>query len=810
MYVTIRKTLFILYAVALAIFYSKIACANTLVFLDNSGSIKTELSENYQENLLAIMSVISGPTWFAPVGDCDVERNIFPIIKSSKSKKMETIKKVFAFNDNYTKIDGSLKMAEDYLREKNIFDEIDKILVISDMEPDYQVNRKPFYFEEKEYDDLINYLTRLESWLTEKEDRKIVFYLHDWNQKPESYNSNKDSLFDDIRYSRNHVTKCKKNHWDIPENCSTNRQLVKDGLARLKDKYGNRVRLEVIPIKVPASGISGGTIPNTEGLIDCLCNNLEVKDKKQEVCIVSTKKDFKVKVAFSTRLLANEGVGPKIFKKHIPDEIEAGHLRRIEAKVYYTLSGLSLENVLDDADYFARIDRGNTHNPFAKPKITLYSKADQRQGGSITPAMKNVCPPEELTSVGSMMKWTAGKLEDLLKADIKENYPPSMKFKEVIIQDFIGHDLAQGFDFRAAPVDSSLGDIKMFRPTKKKGKVKLKVYTEGDSKIVYGWSLDDDFFEGEIKGLKLTNAQIRSRGVEKIRLPKKAFVKVPFSFDVSELKGLVTNDVYLKIIKKASNLNELYTAKKHVFSDIPHEYLLPGEYLIEVYPQDDGILSFFLNSYLVKKFDQSVDKQGLLLELDPLANRNIWNEKFSRFIAMSSLHGEAVKLAPTSSNFLMALLTFSSEKFAKNENIYEVRRLWKGLKDEVYFNPETSQTMLRRSQRSMRNIGLIEKEFSPGTFKDSENTQIVNDDILKGEMFLEMMFGSMSGDGCTMNPDYTAWIEILVETNSFSPELKAALLNPEPIRASQETFSDKTALMDESLMQNCESSDAVL
>ena len=154
--------------------------ADVVVLLDNSLSIH-DLSKTYKEDMMDFLRA-SGETrvYFAPIGETQYDPNSLPDSSSDTSGLKKRINNVFTFMDTKTKITESFNRIKDIASKS----EVDRIVIVSDMAPDDQVQGNRWDFDIKDLKDLKECIRILEDWASKK---KLVIYLLGWSRKPVFY-----------------------------------------------------------------------------------------------------------------------------------------------------------------------------------------------------------------------------------------------------------------------------------------------------------------------------------------------------------------------------------------------------------------------------------------------------------------------------------------------------------------------------------------------------------------------------------------------------------------------------------------------
>lgn len=724
---------------------SAAGAGEVLVFLDNSASIK-QLTRTYRDDILSVLGASPDRVFFAPIGD-NASQGVLVDSYAPPAERTSLVDKTFRFSDVFTKIDGSLRAVE----QSTSFVNIDRILVVSDMEPDSD-NVGPWSFNNQDLVDLEGFLGRLGRWAS-AEQKKVTLVLHGWQAVPVVSPADIEDFPKEIRWRINQVPMSGNNLVD--------RDLVVRGLLRLKRDYPG-IEMRVIPLTIDGD-------PNEEELRDVLCNYLAIKDP--EVCWTyeAERTDFKMRVDFDRRMLLSTHL-QETLRQSGGVKISIGPPRTIQmAKVESNLA----QDHDPGVDFHFRVRAGTGGKPFYNPTLTVsLKKAD----GSVEELGNALTPPQSLTSEEEMVAWANGEIGNSLRSLITDHYPPVTKLKRFEVTGPDGQPLASGYRLQVRLSYSSTGSEPFesrTQETRRDAPVSFLLptfYDEGVVRLKTRLLQDGVLKEGpEVDLHRLSKNDVKKRASVSFQVDP----TVTRAFEVTH-SGDPTVRFRFQVFLSTPDEKDPPVYVSEVAYGSPRAFrLLPGSYKWEAIPLNQPTLLAVTGGEEVHYPPEETRSIELGIRPDPLADESQWDVTVPNLMVAKSLTGDSIDVVNRSARTLPALFRYSSSylELGQKDNLIQ---LWQAIAD-VLFDPNALGTMQRRLERSLIEAGLTGADgaLRPEAYIFARAAFSV---FLKGEDPF------VSGDSETAlenRREYNAWLDRITDNdpgdNLISPALKKHL-----------------------------------
>lgn len=746
------------------------AAGDVLVLLDSSKSIE-RLTRTYRDDILAILEASPERVFFAPIGDT-ASQGVLIDSYAPPDERRNLVNGTFRFADVYTKIDGSLQAVERDPR----FGNVDRIFVVSDMEPDFD-NVGPWSFNNQDLVDLQAFLDRLGSWASSRQ-KKVTLVLHGWSAVPvlsDQGDQNVDDFPKEIQWRIAHVPQSGGN--------LEGRGLVARGLLRLQRDHP-QIEMRAIPTVV-----EGET--NEEEFRDVLCSSLAIKDP--EVCWTyeAEKTRFQMRVDFDRRLLLPAELRDSL--RNAGDvKIAVGPPRTIQLA---TIANSLAADHDPAVDFHFRVRAGTQGKPFYNPVLSATLK---KEDGTVETAGTVFEPARDLTSEEEMVTWVNNEIGNALRTLITEHFPPVSKLKRIDVIGPDGRPLATGYRVQVR-LDYSDPSAKPFLSKTKE--------TREDAPVSFQLPTYYD------RGVVQLKTRLTERGewidgpvVELHQLGKNAVKRrssITFQVDDSITRPFeVTHagdpsvrfrfEVFLRT--PADKDPPIYVGE--VVHGTPHSFrLLPGSYRWEAVPLDSPNLLAVTGREEVDYPVEPPRSLELTIRDDPLADETSWNTAVPSLIQLGSLTGDAIDVVNRSAKSLRALYRFTSNRLEAGDTT-DLEDIWQAFQD-VLFDPHEQGTMERRLERALREVGLSTAEggvspnayiFAQATFnifiarQKAEKSAAEGEDASVAERGADRYDSHVSGDSesaIALRQEYNAWLDRITDFNPgdnlISPELRDRL-----------------------------------
>lgn len=680
-----------------------------LVFLDNSGTLKP-VSTSYRMDIKNIMDVRGQHVYFfAPVGIADKNARRLVDSRLDKAVRDAHVDEIFNFRDIHTKIDPSFKLIEN----TEAFRIADKIIIISDMESDYQISEKRWYFDQNDLMDVRGYLRRMKSWV-EKHNKKILIVLHGWEKSLDRYlrdhsqlKSN-DETFDTFDQEMDLALQTAKLYGMVRESWR-NQILTAKGLYRFKTFHPKAVEIHNMA--------AGKGIQSIEAFIHRLCGCLPHDDPEGYVCVREFRDTFQIRIDFDRRLGLNAYHKEKFLKDMENIVLFAGPKRTVYLKDRVAFMAFREKTAHDSSvDYHFQISAGSG-TPYYYPVIS----ASVRQGTGQIEEKPAFSDERKKTSLLDMLNWVESELtENLLKNYIATDFPPGTKSMHLFLTMSDQQvPVPAGYRIYAEtrqpgapdPLMSHIHQIldREVHEGKNYGAMTLAIPNINQDAAIF-LKLPGDRESDAITGLpisRVTRQDMKTRRNIFINIASEKMR--PYEMTFQNDNGPLSWRVYLK------ELGEKYLIDEKQISDPTKPYqvnLLPGLYQIEMIPEKEIKAEIIPNLKVMPDTGASAQERimrdSVSFEPDPLKDPSAWAGFFQNGYGDEPTFEEVV-MAQRSAYFLNALLGYTSDQLANNTpdptRLDVIKRQWENIY-KIYFSSAKDESNKRLLRRAMKEINL--------------------------------------------------------------------------------------------------------
>ena len=688
---------------------------NIMIFMDNSGSVK-EYSDFYYHYIEKVLDQKdpNDTFYFIPIGNSNRD------YQEVTSKDL--IRETFRFDEQYTHIYESLERAEKSRHFKNV----DTILIISDMEPDYQVARAAWYFTQSEISSIKNTHLLLQRW---SKDKNIHIVLQGWEDRPtkERYGIGEYETYATLLQTQTRRIIFENNKKLAAFSLiALYEAKVVDLHARTKSKDENRAALghifcKTLPIK--DTKMCGGNAGDDDG------------DGDDDDNKISNNFTLTIDIAKPIPL---SRYFPDL-RKRIWDSQFIGPSRQFE--IASLKKGFSKNR--PTTDFYFKVSPSKKGMSYSHPEIVVHAKCTKSAAYS---SPKRLSSPEQAT------RWIASTINSELKRLVTQCYPPPAPLKLIHVKDHKGQKFPGSYNFLAHYIyTGNQTSEKTPESNIDNGTIELRMPHDIDSAslyLIYGEE-EEEYLIGT-----LPVNQMKSLEALTFHIPINKTLEV----SVSSNQDTSAN---LEIISEG---DESTITNDSISQNAKTLYLLPGKYSWYAIPESTQILSAFSQFNLKPNVAQptiTVD-----LEDDPLATRQTWDNLTARILDEYSRYitEEGRELVNRSAFFLKALLTYTS----KNNNNKTVR-FWKEIFQHINTLSSTQQKKVLK--RSLLQVKLVDR------YGNLKTGAIQNMNI----MFNIYIYGrsrSIEGNGGNAQKTrkrYKGWIRHLLDQGYISYELATQL-----------------------------------
>ncbi|MCK5718196.1 MAG: hypothetical protein KAH77_11960, partial [Thiomargarita sp.] len=369
--------------------------------------------------------------YFIPIGNSKKD------YREVQSK--DSIQEVFKFNEQYTHIYGSLKRAE----QSPYFNKVDKILIISDMEPDYQVSQAPWYFTRSEISSIKKTHLLLQRWSKTK---KIHIVLQGWGNPPtrEHYHIGEYETYDTLLQTQTKRIISKNN-----------KKLAAFSLIALAEEK---------TVRLYATSRSASEAQNTEELHHIFCQNLPVKDKKmctQPITPRQISNNFTLTIDIAKPIPLSRYF-PDL-RERIWDSQFIGPSRQF--KITSLKKGIS--KTTPKTHFYFKVIPSDAGMSYSQPQILAHAQCTTEEH---TVSEKRLSSPEQAT------RWIASVINSELKRMVTKCYPPAAPLKLIYVKDRQGRPLSGNYKFLVQYSYKGMQEQKKTAPTSiENGTLKLHI-----------------------------------------------------------------------------------------------------------------------------------------------------------------------------------------------------------------------------------------------------------------------------------------------------------------------------------------------
>jgi len=744
----LNNVLLAVFLLVAALLPVSIRAENVLIFMDNSKSI-TDLKKVYQRDIEVIMGVIgSNRLYFAAIGDSHTQACQMLDSSMPESERRRAIGEVFSFADWHTPIYESLNSVESC----DAFKRTDNILIISDMQPDYQRSAGDWVFDRQDINDVGKSHTLLKSWIDQGKQLHIV--LHDWQKAPQRDNK----AFNPFIYStdkfnnllKKQLKKARKQKLLVKEPW-VNQKLVALSLVELQEYKPNAVHFIPMPTKIK---IGDKEHLNHEGFRHVLCGFLPISPLKAgDVCDIPIKKAFSIAIDIAPRLPLSRYFN--LVRKQITKSELIGPVRHFKVD---TLKKGQRQTSQIGADFYFRM-LASSGTPYQYPKLMTFAKDATGQWlPDNTFSLKE--PDSGLTQDGAA-RWLAASINEELTKIVKKYYKVHAPLKTIYLKSQ-GHAKLGKHKFSVLyRFEGNPNDERSKRRLADDGMVKLPIPKEEISYAkLYVSTADGKYLLGDLP-------------IEAINSPADIEFTIPEERKVSvtlQLTGVESQNTQVEVFYQGDEKVSVYKGT-YLSQSSGQVSLLPGNYYWEATPVNDYNILGTLGELKVSHPENLVNRaQQVQIELfdDPLKDRSQWHSEIGSLIGSGgSLTETGYNLIDGSAYFFIALLDYTSTKMAGTSPSprNELQALWKAIKGHI---KDLSTDRKRLLKRSMRGLGLGGKV--------EEN--LLNLDIMF-DMFIKGRSSSISGSTSQAQKArdrYRQWIKKLSRRYKLSSQLSNILI----------------------------------
>ena len=684
--------------IAMAFSTHAFAYENILVLLDNTFSMNKR-GDSFRHSICKIgdpKSTLGNTFYFAPIGKPSAK---WKVIENSKRSFSSNIKKLFTFEDRFTDIDSSFQWIEQsdcFVQKK-----INKILIISDMEPDVRnTGKKPWVYDRSDLENMRNYLIRLKRWSRTIE---VEIVLYGWRN---DYNQSLTAK----EIERTYID----NEWNQIEREIQRRSLCKHCEKPIRSLL--KKELDLIALVNPLFTVD--TISEDESPLNILCKKLP-----NNICSKQLKDSLSIRVDIDPKLqISLDGsvmlTMPRFVRRRGPQRT----IRLIDNTIHY---GIQPEHDRK-ADYHFRIMSSDKGRTFSYPYLLVTVQKDQEMIVQNDPNIKKIVetktdkngsemlkkPKKSRASKKDVLFWLGNEMKNVLEEYSIDDFPIQKDNITIKIKNFDNSPINKGYRFHVK-TKYDAGDFEPSNTTEQtddEGIVSMQVPLQGKSTLYMVYTKknfttkkeEDIYIEIE----KLENHILKTDKVFTVTLPPELYTMLNQSFDFNDSKPVGIN---LKIFLDDGELF-LIKSEDCETSDVNEFYLLPGQYIFEAIPgEDPDYLSDFPQKRIDYKHNKEMLKEPFSTRILKDIHKDKWYKQCINSNGIVQSFSEVFRISQSSAYFLKGLLEFiSSDDYTENTK----KQLIKNLKDKYYFSDEDQTMLERRIQRAMIKIQLIKKTNS--------------------------------------------------------------------------------------------------
>jgi len=724
----------------------------TLVFLDNSGSIDY-LQEVYLHDIETIMEVAGpNPIYFAPIGNYSSSGISCEQILSSnlsRSGRRAAIQNQFRFNNWYTKIYDSLSRLESC----NAFKEADKILIISDMESDFQRTAGRWYFDRQDLDDVQNTQTLLQHWI--EQGKEINLVLHGWNKVPK-----RDGDF--IRYQDSFGTLWQTqfeqaSDGKLVKQRRENKKLVALGLLELREQHPQAVHLFEMPLEMNG-------YRNEEAFLYVLCGTLPItRQEAAQVCVTRTKTKFNIAIDVAPQLVLSSR-----HRKHLYNQSQGGEIRDsqfIGPRRYFEIQslrkGLSKHHPTS-AEFHFKILRSRGGQPYWYPRMETFVKD---LAGKWLP-LKVITANKRQPSRQQAARWAADNINQILNAFVKGLYPVLEPSKKIFLFNQDGSKLVGNYEFSAYYrfSDGKNEEEAKWTDTVENGVIQLPLPKEVHSAKLY--LKGPRFQDGRYEMGDLPVNLINSPQSIKFMIPDDRKVNVPIQLQFADVQPQATA---IEFFHKGTTMHKTSVAQLTYKGSQSQLSLLPGRYYWEVIPVEEEILGTVGDKRVeLPRPTKPVQKLKIELKKDPLTEQSQWNSEMASLLnpdpEANVLTEKGGDLIEGSAHFFRALFHYTSSQL---DNMTELKQLWREVRTHINKLSLDRHRLLKRSM-----LGIYLGDGTGNLIKEaSDNLEMMFDIFITGTCAVCNSYSSSQAIDARRR--YRVWIRNLLRDRDriLSPEL---------------------------------------
>jgi hypothetical protein len=741
----------------------------TVIFLDNSSSIKG-LRDIYRHDLEVVMdSVGSDPFYLVAIGDSHKPPSQLQsqLLSSDlpKTERWDAIRQIFQFQDQYTHLHDSLKRFE----SDSAFKAAKQILIVSDMEPDYQIAAGSWVFDINDIYSVGNTQDLLRKWV--EQGKQVYIVLHGWEERPQRDGQKilKDDTFEDLLK----VQVQKAQGGRLVREPTENKKLVALSLIELKAKYPESVHLYPMPREING-------YRNEEQFRQALCGFLPLSTSdKPKVCGGAVDKmpegtgGFTIAIDIAPSLPLSDYF--QVLKGQITDSEFIGPLRHFQ--VVHLDKGIRQDSRRPNTIFYFKVREGKKGPPYHKPRLYTYAK--DRNGQWLNCSSQE--PSKRQSSPDQATRWLASTINDKLTKIVGQYYPPDTVPKTIVLLNENDHPLVGEYKFSVYYKFKGLpGEYEtQKRHVDQEGIINIPIYRELSQAKLYLKNKCERYYMGD-----LSVDLIKSPESIKFRIPRERKKAVTLTFE-----GAKSQTTEIEIFHQGGG--QKISVHKGVYGShrTPSPiYLLPGDYYWEAQPV--GANKILGTSAKLTVLSPETDgSQNLLIDLvsDPLTVSQQRGSKISSILTSDGeLTGNGEELIDGSAYFFKALLEYTSSemsgysggkpscssKQAQSARLCRVIKLWEAVKIHIDKQSTDSQRLLKRS---LLMIGAtINRETQALNEQDLESLKIMFDMFIYGN---SVMIEGSASHARNARQHYRKWVKKLLSRQYISSQLAKILKN---------------------------------